>query len=348
MNMGIVTQAVAEFIASQKKVWKHDRRQSIGASEIGQCARKIFCMKFEDDPDIAVPRDPDAHDSWGARERGNLIEKHLLVPAMRAKYSHLAMFMGEEQQTFFDGYLSATPDCLLRLNGELLNSTAVYLLIDFKTIDPRTNLTEAKPEHVYQVQVQMGIFNSLGEFPCSQAVVSYTDASFFSETEEFEVKFDPDYYAAAQKRAHDILTAESMRDIAPEGWIAGGQECKYCPFSMACGAARKDVPDGDGIADPQFVAEIAELAHKYKFMQSTVDMSEKQVRELQHEIKSRLQDKKLRRVVGDGVSVSWSSIKGREITDIKGLREAAQSVGIDLDLYTSVADPGDRLTVTVK
>ena len=339
--MGIVTQAVAEFIASQKKVWKHDRRQSIGASEIGQCARKVFCTKFEDDPDLAVERDPDAHDSWGARERGNLIEKHLLVPAMRAKYNHLAMFMGEEQQTFFDGYLSATPDCLLRTNGN-------YLLVEFKTIDPRVQLTEAKPEHVYQAQMQLGIIHALGQYACDAAIISYTDASFLSETKEFEIKFDPDYYAAAQKRAHDILTAESMRDVAPEGWIAGGQECKYCPFSMACGVARKDVPDGDGIADPQFVAEIAELAHKYKFMQSTVDMSEKQVRELQHEIKSRLQDKKLRRVVGDGVSVSWSSIKGREITDIKGLREAAQSVGIDLDLYTSVADPSDRLTVTVK
>ena len=339
--MTIVTTAVREFVESQKKVWKHDRAQSIGASEIGQCARKIFCTKFEDDPDLAVPRDPDAHDSWGARERGNLIEKHLLVPAMRAKYSHLAMFMGEEQQTFFDGYLSATPDCLLRTNGN-------YLLVEFKTIDPRVQLTEAKPEHVYQAQMQLGIIHALGQYACDTAIISYTDASFLSETKEFEIKFDPDYYAAAQKRAHGILTAESMRDVAPEGWIAGGQECKYCPFSVACGATRKDVPDGDGIADPQFVAEIAELAHKYKFMQSTVDMSEKQVRELQHEIKSRLQDKKLRRVVGDGVSVSWSSIKGREITDIKGLREAAQSVGIDLDLYTSVADPSDRLTVTVK
>src|SRR6516162_11184612 len=134
--MTIVTTAVREFVESQKKVWKHDRTQSIGASEIGQCARKIFCTKFEDDPDLAVPRDLDAHDSWCARERGNLIEKHLLVPAMRAKFNHLAMFMGEEQRTFFDGYLSATPDCLLRLNGKLLNSTAVYLLIEIKTIDP--------------------------------------------------------------------------------------------------------------------------------------------------------------------------------------------------------------------
>jgi hypothetical protein len=339
--MTIVTTAVREFVESQKKIWKHDRAQSIGASEIGQCARKIFCTKFEDDPDLAVPRNPDAHDSWGARERGNLIEKHLLVPAMRAKFNHLAMFMGEEQKTFFDGYLSATPDCLLRTNGH-------YLLIEFKTIDPRAKLDEAKPEHVYQAQMQMGILNALGEYKCDQAIVSYTDASFLSETKEFEIKFDPDYYAAAQKRAAAILTAESMREIAPEGWIAGGQECKYCPFSIACGRQRKDVPQDGGIADPQFVAEIAEEAKKYLFMVSARDGAEKQVRELQTEIKKRLQDKKLRSIVGHGVSVLWSSVKGRIIIDGKGLREAALSAGIDVKPFESVSEPSDRLTITAK
>jgi len=106
--MNIVTEAVKQYVESQKKEWKHDRRQSVGASEIGQCSRKIWCIKYED-MESGVPRDPDTKDSWGARERGNLIEKHLLVPAMRAKYNHLAMYMGEEQRTFHDGYLSATP-----------------------------------------------------------------------------------------------------------------------------------------------------------------------------------------------------------------------------------------------
>src|SRR3974390_508340 len=181
-TMSIVAKAVKEYVESKKKEWPHDRRQTIGASEIGQCARKIFCLKFEDDPDMAVPRDPDAHDSWGARERGTLIENHLLVPAMRQKYNHLAMFMGEEQKTFFDTYLTPTPDCLLK-NGDLV-------LVEFKTIDPRVQLLEPKPEHVYQAQVQMGILNALGEYQVKKAIVSYTDASFFSETKEFELEFD--------------------------------------------------------------------------------------------------------------------------------------------------------------
>jgi hypothetical protein len=338
---GIVAEAVRQYVESQTKTWPHDRRQTIGASEIGQCARKIFCIKFEDDPDMAVPRDPDSHDSWGARERGNLIEKHLLVPAMRLKYGHLAMFMGEEQKTFFVGDLSVTPDCILR-NGE-------YIPVEFKSIDPRVTLLEPKPEHIYQVQMQMGILNAIKQFPCKKAIISYTDASFLSETKEFEVEFDPAYYDAAQKRARSILTAERMADVQPEGYIAGGKECQFCPFSNACGYQRRDVPGESGaIADPQFVAEISDLARQYKFAQTAVDVSEKQVRELQIQIKSRLQDKQLRRVVGNGVSVSWNSVKGREKVDTEGLRSEAIRYGIDVQQFVSIGDPTDRLTVTVK
>jgi CRISPR/Cas system-associated exonuclease Cas4 (RecB family) len=339
--MKIVTEAIKQYVESQKKTWPHDRRQTIGASEIGQCARKIFCIKFEDDPDMAVPRDSGMHDPWGARERGNLIEKYLIVPAMRLKYGHLAMFMGEEQKTFFYGDLSVTPDCILR-NGE-------YIPVEFKTIDPRANLLEPKPEHVYQVQMQMGILNALKQFPCKKAIISYTDASFLSETKEFEIEFEPAYFESAQKRARSILTAERMADVEPEGYIAGGKECQYCPFSNACGYQRRDVPDETGaVADPQFVAEISDLARQYKFAQSAVDLSEKQVRELQTQIKTRLQDKQLRRVVGNGVSVSWNSVKGREKIDTEGLRSEAVRCGIDLSQFISTGESTDRLTVTVK
>ena len=79
-----------------------------------------------------------------------------------------------------------------------------------------------------------------------------------------------------------------------------------------------------------------------------VEKAEIDARKIQTSIKQRLQEKQIRLVVGNGVSVSWTEVKGRETTDVKGLREAAENAGIDLDQYTSVADPSDRLTVTVK
>ena len=339
-NTSIVTSAVEQFIKHQKKTWKHDRRQTIGASEIGQCARKIFCVKLED-TELRVPRNEGFVDTWGARERGNLIEQHLLVPAIRQRFGKRALFLGDEQQTFFDGYLSCTPDCILALDQG-------YILLEFKTIDPRVRLTEPKFEHVFQVQMQMGILQHLGEYPCQRAIISYTDASFLNETREFEVAFDQAFYDAAGKRAAEILTATSMQDILPEGWIKGGKECEYCAFSIACGRQRRDLPPEVGMVDPQFVAEIADLAVEYKQAQAVVEESEAMVRTLQTCIKTRLQEKRVRRVVGNGVSVSWAPVKARETTDVKALAAAAREAGIDVASFVSVGEPGDRLTITVQ
>ena len=153
----------------------------------------------------------------------------------------------------------------------------------------------------------------------------------------------------AQSISRSRIIGKLLKFTKHGDWIAGGRECQHCPFSVACGVQRKDVPaENKNVADPQFVAEISDLARQYKLAQFMVEKSETDVRQLQTDIKSRLQEKQIRRVVGNGVSVSWAQVKGRETTDVKGLREAAENAGIDLDQYTSVADPSDRLTVTVK
>ena len=51
------------------------------------------------------------------------------------------------------------------------------------------------------------------------------------------------------------------------------------------------------------------------------------------------------RIAGDGVAVTWSSVKGRGSFDMKGIREAAAAAGIDLAQFETVGDPTDRLTI---
>ena len=79
-----------------------------------------------------------------------------------------------------------------------------------------------------------------------------------------------------------------------------------------------------------------------------VEESEAMVRTLQTCIKTRLQEKRVRRVVGNGVSVSWAPVKARETTDVKALAAAAREAGIDVASFVSVGEPGDRLTITVQ
>ena len=64
----MIKQALHRFVAENQKQFKHDRQLSIGASEIGQCARRTWFSKK------GQAIDPGYVDRWGAAKRGQLIE----------------------------------------------------------------------------------------------------------------------------------------------------------------------------------------------------------------------------------------------------------------------------------
>src|SRR5262245_196727 len=103
MLMDILT----KYVATKHKTFKHDRMQTVGASEIGGCARRTFYLKKSE------RQDKDHLARWGATHRGDLIEQHLVVPALRARFGRNWLWSGRAQRTFKEKYLSATPDGLL-------------------------------------------------------------------------------------------------------------------------------------------------------------------------------------------------------------------------------------------
>jgi hypothetical protein len=336
----MIREALDAHAHSLQRSFDHDRAQTVGASEVGQCARKIYWLKNADDPAYSAPQDEGYVEGWGARLRGQIFEDHFWVPAMRARFGSTLKFAGENQTTFASGFLSATPDGLVATPDDCF-------LIECKTIDPRTKLDGPKPSHMFQVQVQLGLVREITGYKPAHAIISYTDSSFWNEVIEFKVKFDPALYETAKKRAAAIATALAFDELKPEGWIAGGKECEYCPFSKACGRERTRVPEQAATADPQFAAEIADLAHTAKRLEAAADATTEQLRAVQSEIRDRLRAKGLRRVVGNGVSVLWSAIKGRQSFDMKGIREAAASAGIELAQYETAGEPTDRLVITL-
>jgi hypothetical protein len=181
------------------------------------------------------------------------------------------------------------------------------------------------------------------------AVISYVNASFFDDVTEFAVHFDPTVFENAKRCATAIATARSADQLKPEGWIAGGRECEFCPFTKACGVIRHTVLT-QTIAetpDPQFVAEIADLAREAKQRRAAVELTTAALREVEHEIKERLRAKGVRQIIGDGVTVTWSAVKGRPSYDMQAIREAAAKAGVDLAEYETVGEPTDRLAIRV-
>src|SRR5262249_40746741 len=205
-----------------------------------------------------------------------------------------------------------------------------------------------KPEHKYQTIVQLGVVRETTEFQPCFCVLAYIDASFWDTITEFVVAFDPDIYTNAKARAVKVLTANSASELPPEGWIAGGKECEHCPFTKACGIEPRAIPDNPGSIDPQFAAEIRELAVAYKTCQADVDTAEARLRASQHDIKERLRAKQLRRVVGDDFSVTWTPVKGRQGFNVEALSAAAAAAGVGIENFETKATPGDRLDVRIR
>jgi hypothetical protein len=351
----MISDALDEYARITARVFP-DRAQTVGASEVGQCARRIFWLKNEGDPVLSAPRDSDYVDSWGARTRGSIYEAHYWEPALRAKYGADLLFAGANQRTFTSEFLSATPDGLLTNQPrDALAALGVpdigegrCFAVECKTADPRSSLEKAKTENVFQAQCQIGLVRELTEYRPEYALISYTCASFWDEVREFAIPFDQAVFANAKARARQIMTATSATELKPEGWIAGGRECAYCPFTQACGRKRSDVPaKAKAEPDPQFVAEIADLAREAKTREAEAEAAELRFRETQHEIKERLRAKGFSRIVSDGISVLWSAVKGRQSFDNKAIREAAVAAGVDVSRFETVGDPTDRLVIRI-
>jgi hypothetical protein len=325
-----------------------DRAFTLGASDVGQCSRKIFFTKRGGE------RDPGYVDTWGATLRGQTMEQAFWVPALRARFGADLKFVGDRQRQFKRGFISATPDALLtNAPRDILSPLGVpdigsdCLLLECKSVDPRVKLDAPKPEHRYQAIVQIGVVREITDYQPRFAVLVYIDASFWDTVTEFVIDFDAAVYANAKVRATKVLTANAAAELPPEGWIAGGKECEHCPFTRACGIERRALPVVNGLsADPQFVAEMRELAVTYKAHQAEVDAAESRVRASQHEIKERLRAKQLRRITGDDFSVIWAPVKGRQGYDVKALSAAAAGVGVQEFETNAVA--GDRLEVRVR
>jgi hypothetical protein len=99
--------------------------------------------------------------------------------------------------------------------------------------------------------------------------------------------------------------------------------------------------------DPQFVAEIADLARQAKRRRADVEAMTADLRETEHAIRERLRAKGVRKIAGDGVSVTWSAVKGRPSYNMPAIREAAEKAGIDLAQFETSGQPTDRLTIRV-
>ena len=74
----MIREALEAYAKATQRTFTHDRTQTVGASEIGQCERKTFWIKHENDPVTRALRDEGFVEGWGARTRGSVFETGFL------------------------------------------------------------------------------------------------------------------------------------------------------------------------------------------------------------------------------------------------------------------------------
>ena len=219
---------------SRRRAWSHDRAETLGASAVGACLRRSWFEKHQTAPD-------EGHtETWGYMRRGAVFEDHFFVPALREHYGPRLRFAGDNQRTFFDDAapLSATPDGLLR--DVTLEECAAWgipptncVLVECKSIGSFKAAELPRPEHEFQVQVQMGLVRQHGRYAPDAAIIVYVSAFDWSRISEHAVPFDVDVFTRARNRARLAMGAGSAAHVPAEGRISG-RECRYCPFLNSC------------------------------------------------------------------------------------------------------------------
>lgn len=346
------------YMAANQKVWVHDRSLTVGASEVWGCMRKTWFEKRG--KLLGFSPDEDYQDTWGALERGNLIENYFVVPALRLALPKMQslpeevtlLLAGDDQKTLVLDKSSATPDGLITglQPGPLWirgGDQDIYIpdigsdciVLEIKSIDPRVSLIEERAKHHGQTQVQIGLLRELTEYRPLFSIVLYVNASFLNHVTPFVVPFDPEMYETAKARALDVWRVDDPMMVRPEGRFNG--DCAHCKWQQACGQSTVDAIPAAKVSKPETVSALNPKVAVYLDARKEFDAAEKRLKQAQEDIKEVMLDHATRAVEGASWKATWFPVKGRMTLDQKALAK-----DVDLTPYMREGNPHDQLRIT--
>jgi len=263
-----------EFALSRKVGFGADRKLTIGASDIGKCARRVKWSKLGTEPD------PGYVDSNGFATRGDVMENAWSAPFVEhwvKKHGGELLYAGQENQVTLAAKkvpISATPDGLavgvarniLEPWGVKDIGKAKSLVTELKSISPRYGKHKLpKQEHVPQTLMQLGLVRAATKHKPEYGCVIYVDADDYFNIDLFPVKWSEAGFKSLVKRADYIMRCNDPNALLPEGKMRGGSECSECPFAKRCLGYRPFVVDDDPRAPTKKqVEKIDALAAKMK------------------------------------------------------------------------------------
>lgn len=354
-----------EHIASNQKTWKQDRRLTVGASECFGCIRKNWFTKRGHE--FGIEPDPYFEQSWGAMERGNIIENHYIVPAVEAGLARrgLKLIMaGDDQDTIIDDIHSATLDGLIltedgaNLPSDFLTYYGLEdftgedsLVLEMKSFDPRLTLDHEKAVHRGQTQMQMGLIRETTQYKPNFAVLIYVNASWLDDIRIFVIPYSDEQYRMGRARNEKVFSAEKPAELPAEGKLDG--MCQYCPFEQTCKtvsvsrvpASRKALTKKEiAEQDTQLISALEPIVDQRTRLKEIADETDRELEVVNEQIRQALIAHGESRVAGESWKISYTTQKGRKTIDKNKLIEA----GLDPEDFMSEGAGFEKLTVTTQ
>ena len=331
---------IEEGVALNKSAWPLfgeddvylDRNAVLTASENLRCLRELKFSK-------TTPRESD---KWGMAERGHAVEAWVVEQLRRAML--LPMFAGDQQRSFLhdESGLSGTPDGLVMVDGK-------WILLEFKSVDPRTNLeamTAPKPQHAAQVQQNMWLL-AMHNYSVEEAMILYVDASDFQRHKQFNVAYDGGETAQRAEIRAAILFDTDVMDLPAEGLTNNG--CTYCAFKEECSAiqvAKGEKRKSDKPSMPVFAPRgITESVREYGSIKEQIKALEARADDLAATIKEYATGENQMVFDTAAYSVKVTEVAGRRTLDTAAYEKAT---GVSADGFYKVGKPSVRLEVTAK
>lgn len=354
-----------KVIADNPKVWEFDRALSVGASEVFGCMRHARYKKFHADLAGTIEEDP-SDTEWGHTTRGDVVENKFAVPCLEGMFGKKnCLYMGDKQKTFVEGKLSATPDGLvinqpsdvLALygipaieSGEISTEVKSFggeYAAPKRLRNPNGTLTyEAKPRHVGQVIVQMGLIRRQTPYKPSHGAVLYINPVNLKDIRPAIVEYDDAIYNKGIERADRVFSDEPLVSLPAEGRYLN--ECQYCAFKDNCDSldlnryTNAAVPQDELSYDDlrtarELTIDVDRLKKDYKKVEEEKKKKEQQLRAMLLDIgTNRLGEEDL-------WAVSLSKVSGKKSLN----KELMIEDGIDLSKYETYGAAYFRMNTKV-
>lgn len=358
MKKRSIEDVAREYARSLKVGFDADRGKRVGASEVGQCARKTVAVK------LRVAHDDGYVDENGFATRGNVMEDHWIAPLVRAwvaDHGGELLYSGQASQITFTGQgvpLSSTPDGLaVGAHKHILKPYGVsdigkggLFVPEFKSLDPRYSRDKLpKSPHVPQVLTQLGMIRKATKHRPEWGAVAYVDASDYFNVKWFPVKWDERAFKSLVTRARSILAATDMNQMPPEGKVAGGSECNECPFAKRCLGFLPWVADDDPRALKAAAVKKVELAaHRVYQAKRAAENLQQAVRDAEAELYTVLNGVKRRFVLGNKFTVSAKATASQNRDDVQAMRAWIKKQGGNPDAFKKLTKPGASLSVELR